>query len=763
MPHASAWRFLPLAVVVALFSCQSTNTEPASVSEVACTVSLSTPAYMPDQIRASVGVNPVASTWDSLTPTSFRVKATLSQPLGVDTFQFLMQRWGMQFTVVKCVGLCEPGRLLFDKDPVALRLLRLMDSTPGQPRTRIGLMALYANALLSGDTSLSRFPRNAPVGISTDSVLDVLLVAAQAGTTSLMDVLGTSKWLPTRNPDSLRTLYLDLIRRQKLTSADSSRLFPGVPKLLRLPDLAVRLVAKDSGQYLARWVVSGGSAPLTVQINGDGAAVEGSIYSRGVPLELGINSVDILVTDRTGATASDTISVVRDDGPPTLRRIVPADTTAVLFDSSSLSFEWYVSDISGVRRVTIGGKVATRSGNIWTARVELVAGSNRIIAVAEDSLGTRATDTFALRRLPDRQAPKVASIEGLGARWVPFDSASIPVGWWVSDAGGVQSVRIGGVLTNGFSGRFQTSVALKPGINSVVIEAHDSAGNVRRDSVLVQRHRAMAVQVVGAGDATAALLQDGSVRVWGGALGAAIQPSDMGIVTSLAAGIGHLLALTSVGTVFGWGFDVYGESTPPDRLTGVIAIVAGGFHSLALKRDGSLVGWGDTTFGVTQTPYGLSDVAAITTGYQFSVALKKDGTVWAWGDSSKHQSPAPTLSRATAVSAGFAHALVLQSDSTVKAWGDNTNGQSTVPANLPKVIGIAAGGRHSLALLADSTVMGWGDNAAGQTTVPKSLRSVVAIAAGDGHSIALRKDGTVVVWGDNASNQADVPATLASP
>ncbi len=763
MPPASAWRFLSLSVVVALFSCQSTETESAPTTEISATVTLSTHAYMPDQIRAKAGTNPVSSSWDSLTPTSFRLTAKLSQPLGTDTFQFSMERWGMEFSSGRCVGACEPNSVLFTRDPVALRLLRLMDSNLTMPHTRAGLLAQYATTLLSGDTSFSSFPRNAPLGISVDSVTDLALVFAQTGKTSLIDVLGTAKWLPTIAPDSLRVLYMDLIRRQILTSTDSARLFPGNPKLLRLPDLAVRLVAKDSGQYLARWIVSGGSTPLTVRINGNVAIASGSIYESSVSVKLGVNHVDILVTDQTGSTATDTISVVRDDGPPTLRRILPTDTTAVLFDSTSVALGWSVSDVSGVRRVTVGGKAATQSGTNWTARINLVPGSNQIIAVAEDSLGTLATDTFRLRRLPDLQAPTIKSVDGLGARLVPFDSATVPVAWLVSDAGGVKSVTIGGVLTNGFSGRYQAIVPLKPEHNWIVIEAQDSAGNTLRDSILLQRHRAMSMQIVGAGDATAALLQDGTVLVWGGALGTTAQPSDMGSVTSLAAGIGHLVAQTSAGTVFGWGFDVYGESTPPDRLTGVVAVAAGGFHSLALKRDGSLVGWGDTTFGVTRTPYGLSDVAAISTGYQFSVALKKDGTVWAWGDSSKHQSPAPVLSGIVAISAGFNHALALQSDGTVKAWGDNANGQTSVPANLPKVIGIAAGGRHSLALLSDSTVVGWGDNAAGQTTVPKILRSVVSIAAGDGHSIALRKDGTVVVWGDNSSNQSDVPGTLVSP
>jgi hypothetical protein len=142
------------------------------------------------------------------------------------------------------------------------------------------------------------------------------------------------------------------------------------------------------------------------------------------------------VVDRTGAKAFDTISVIRDDGAPTLARTIPSDTTAVAFDSTSLVFAWNALDVSGVKSVAIGGKTALRTGSVWSIRVDLAPGTNQFVAVAEDSLGNKSSDTVRIRRLPDTQGPKIASIDGLGGRLVAYDSASAPRGvddlrrWW---------------------------------------------------------------------------------------------------------------------------------------------------------------------------------------------------------------------------------------------------------------------------------------------------------------------------------------------
>ncbi len=244
---------------------------------------------------------------------------------------------------------------------------------------------------------------------------------------------------------------------------------------------------------------------------------------------------------------------------------------------------------------------------------------------------------------------------------------------------------------------------------------------------------------------------------------------DPGAVTAnaplaLAAGGYHSLALRHDGTVVGWGYNDYGQTTVPGGLTNVTALAAGTFHSLALRSDGTVVAWGDNAHGQTTIPAGLSNVVAIVGAGFHSLALRSDGTVVGWGDNSLGQTTIPAgLGNVVGLAAGDLHSLALQRDGTVVGWGDNRFGQTTIPAGLSHgAAAIAAAGLHSLALRNDGTVMGWGDYDSGRRTTPVGLGGVVAIADGDSHSLALRSDGRVVAWGDIGLDQASIPPGLGN-
>ena len=95
---------------------------------------------------------------------------------------------------------------------------------------------------------------------------------------------------------------------------------------------------------------------------------------------------------------------------------------------------------------------------------------------------------------------------------------------------------------------------------------------------------------------------------------------------AIAAGLKYSLALKADGSIVGWGYNGYGQATPPEG-DDFLAIAAGRKHSLALKSDGSIVGWGSSDFGRQNfdqvTPPAGNDFIAISAGEYFSLALQR--------------------------------------------------------------------------------------------------------------------------------------------
>src|SRR3990170_7413761 len=184
----------------------------------------------------------------------------------------------------------------------------------------------------------------------------------------------------------------------------------------------------------------------------------------------------------------------------------------------------------------------------------------------------------------------------------------------------------------------------------------------------------------------------------------------------------HSLALKNDGTVWAWGYNLYGQlgngnntnSNVPVQvagLTGITAIAGGGrAHSLALRNDGTVWAWGyningqlgNGTFTNSNVPVPVTSftgVSAISSGDLHSLALKNDGTVQAWGNNASGQLgngtftnsnvpvPVSSLAAVTAIAGGANHSLALKNDGTVRAWGLNSYGQlgsgNNTDSNIP--------------------------------------------------------------------------------
>ncbi len=238
-------------------------------------------------------------------------------------------------------------------------------------------------------------------------------------------------------------------------------------------------------------------------------------------------------------------------------------------------------------------------------------------------------------------------------------------------------------------------------------------------------------------------------------------PLGLGIVTDIAAGKSHTVAIKADGSVAAWGSNNDSQSTVPAGLGVVARIAAGDYHTVALKVNGSLAAWGNNGSGQCTIPAGLGVVTRIAAGAYYTVAVKSNGSVAAWGANGSGQCTIPAgLGVVTDIAAGYSHTVALKADGAIAAWGNNGDGQCTIPAGLGVVTQIAAGTAHTVALKATGAVAAWGWDYDGKTTVPPGLGVVTHIDAGYYHTVAANANGFVAAWGLNDSGQCTIPAGL---
>ena len=184
-------------------------------------------------------------------------------------------------------------------------------------------------------------------------------------------------------------------------------------------------------------------------------------------------------------------------------------------------------------------------------------------------------------------------------------------------------------------------------------------------------------------------------------------------VTRVAAGYDFSLFVKSDGSLWGMGDRYYGklgdgaplngtfsQTNLPEEIvsSGVVAVAAGYAHSLFLKSDGSLWGMGYNYFGQlgdgrfqsTNFPVEIvaSNVTAIAAGAYHSLFLKSDGSLWAMGYDDYGQlgdgdiyttgeTNVPeeiVASNVVAIAAAENHSMFIKSDGTLWAMGDDGDG-----------------------------------------------------------------------------------------
>ncbi len=291
-------------------------------------------------------------------------------------------------------------------------------------------------------------------------------------------------------------------------------------------------------------------------------------------------------------------------------------------------------------------------------------------------------------------------------------------------------------------------------------------------------------QVVAGNNHTCALLENGSLKCWGGdasgQLGLRtditadtktpqVVPGSNGVSQQVVTGDSHNCVRETNGVVKCWGANSFGQlgvgnnvnaSTPQLvlGLTAVTQLASSVYHTCAIETAGTVKCWGSndnaqlglgntTSFNTPQAIASLNNIIQIATGYSHSCALDTAGTVKCWGRNAEGQlgigsnvsattpQTITTLSGVTQIATGDFYACAVLAAGSVACWGANVSGQlgtgNTTNANTPQivpglsdVVAVTLGGEHSCARLSTGAVKCWGGNTNSQLGLGTSVNTL---------------------------------------
>lgn len=330
---------------------------------------------------------------------------------------------------------------------------------------------------------------------------DVLLAAAPGST----DTSWSASNLVLRAKEGVDTgryvLWLS-VTDSKGRSATAETGFRVVPAPAGAPQLVRRLPTQQEGNVLpfdsaelrTEWVVRNPANfdDTTFQVDGiRPAKVDDSLWRVSIPLAPDGKERFLAVKARSksGAALSDYLkaSRSRDTAAPVLAWESPTADLLVDFSVASLVAKVRATDPSGIDSVWIDGVPAVLSEGAWKAEIQLAPDgrAREVRAVARDSAGNKGALSIRLGRGRDNVRPTVVRVAPPGI--LPHDSTSLVVRWIVTDNQAVGPVTIGDSLASREGDAYSRRVPLQVGANRVVLQAADTTGNDKLDTVLVVR------------------------------------------------------------------------------------------------------------------------------------------------------------------------------------------------------------------------------------------------------------------------------------
>lgn len=188
-----------------------------------------------------------------------------------------------------------------------------------------------------------------------------------------------------------------------------------------------------------------------------------------------------------------------------------------------------------------------------------------------------------------------------------------------------------------------------------------------------------------------------------------------GVFSEVSCQIWHCCALDSQGQVECWGWDNYGQSSPP---SGEFETIEAGYESTcALDTSDEIECWGNDSYGKSSSPSGSFE--EVSSDDEHTCGIETDGTIECWGNTSSYTVPSGTY-ETLALGSGWGCAV--DDNGALDCWGSSDGKGATNPPS-GDFVQVVAGASHACAVETDRTVECWGSNynGAGAATVPSDF------------------------------------------
>ncbi|MFY9826793.1 MAG: DNRLRE domain-containing protein [Thermoanaerobaculia bacterium] len=189
-----------------------------------------------------------------------------------------------------------------------------------------------------------------------------------------------------------------------------------------------------------------------------------------------------------------TTPVTADTTPPVVAITSPAGNSLV--SSPTVTVTGTVSDNVRISSLTVNGLAVPVANGVFQTTVNLAEGSNTIFAIASDASGNQSTVSVAVTLDP---TPPTLIVDS-PTPGQSTNQALIRVAGSATDLDGVGGITVNGTPVALSGERFDTTVALVEGSNTVTIAAVDSVGNQTQTTVAVTRFSLPTVTITSPAD-----------------------------------------------------------------------------------------------------------------------------------------------------------------------------------------------------------------------------------------------------------------------